>query len=166
MSVAIELFITSVPSVLKILLLSLLPTFEGRYALLIGIAVGLDPLTSFTIASTGVAILAVVLPSVLTFIDDLARAVWNSKYTLISKFSGLYLRYVSSVRRRVHKYVDRYGTIGLILFVAVPLPATGVWTGALGAYLLGMSKWRTVISLLVGGLISNTITLVAAVIVV
>ena len=105
------------------------------------------------------------MPSALTFIDDLARAAWNSKYTLISKFSGLYLRYVSSVRRRVHKYVDRYGTVGLILFVAIPLPATGVWTGALGAYLLGMNRWKTMISLLVGGLISNIVTLVAAVIV-
>ncbi|MCD6278579.1 MAG: COG2426 family protein [Desulfurococcales archaeon] len=162
MTATIELSITLV---LKILLLSLLPTFEGRYALLIGIAVGLDPLTSFIIASAGVVILAVVLPSALTFIDDLARAAWNSKYTLISKFSGLYLRYVSSVRRRVHKYVDRYGTVGLILFVAIPLPATGVWTGALGAYLLGMNRWKTMISLLVGGLISNIVTLVAAVIV-
>ena len=162
MTATIELSITLV---LKILLLSLLPTFEGRYALLIGIAVGLDPLTSFIIASAGVVVLAVVLPSALTFIDDLARAAWNSKYTLISKFSGLYLRYVSSVRRRVHKYVDRYGTVGLILFVAIPLPATGVWTGALGAYLLGMNRWRTMISLLVGGLISNIVTLVAAVIV-
>jgi len=160
--------VTALPSVatittaLKVLILSLLPMFEGRYALLVGIATGLDPLISFAIASIGVLLLATILPNALAFIDDVAKATGKSKYVLLSKSSKLYLRYVSNVRHRVRKYVDKYGAAGLIIFVAIPLPATGVWTGALGAYLLGMDKTKTMISLLIGGLISNLLTLAAA----
>lgn len=47
------------------------------------------------------------------------------------------------------------GFIGLTLFVAVPLPGTGVWTGgALAAYLLGIEKGQTIPALILGGVLS------------
>ncbi|MCD6428498.1 MAG: COG2426 family protein [Desulfurococcales archaeon] len=149
-------------NIAKVVFLSLIPSFEGRYALLVGIASGLDPLTSFAAASVGITVLALVLPNILAYIDEVARALGESGYDVLSKVSELYLRYVGSVRRRVRKYIDKYGALGLIVFVAIPLPATGVWTGSLGAYILGMSKKRAMISLLIGGIASNLITLAAA----
>ena len=150
-------------NIAKVVLLSLIPSFEGRYALLVGIASGLDPLISFAAASAGITVLALVLPNILAYIDEVARALGKSRYNILSKASELYLRYVGNVRRRVRRYVDKYGALGLIMFVAVPLPATGVWTGSLGAYILGMSKKRAMISLLIGGIASNIITFTVAV---
>jgi len=154
---------TSLTNIAKVVLLSLIPSFEGRYALLVGIASGLDPVTSFAAASVGITVLALVLPNILAYIDEVARVLERSGYSILSKVSKLYLRYVGSVRRRVRKFVDKYGALGLIIFVAVPLPATGVWTGSLGAYVLGMSKKRAMISLLIGGIASNLITFTAAI---
>ncbi len=150
-------------NIAKVVLLSLIPSFEGRYALLVGIAYGLDPLTSFAAASVGITILALTLPNILVYIDDLAKALGKHRWSTLSRISELYLRYVGSVRRRVRKYVDRYGALGLVIFVAVPLPATGVWTGSLGAYILGMNRKKAMISLLVGGIASNLVTLTAVV---
>jgi len=42
--------------------------------------------------------------------------------------------------RRRTRIVERYGWIGLMLFVALPLPGSGVWTGSIGAFLLGINK--------------------------
>ncbi len=49
-----------------------------------------------------------------------------------------YRLYVKRVQRRSARYVERYGLIGLALFIAVPLPGSGVYSGALAAYILGM----------------------------
>tara|TARA_A100000164_G_scaffold29969_1_gene23204 strand:+ start:373 stop:570 length:198 start_codon:yes stop_codon:yes gene_type:complete len=46
---------------------------------------------------------------------------------------------------------------GLILFVGIPLPLTGVWTGSLAAYLFGLSKKKSVLAICVGLLISSFI---------
>lgn len=78
---------------------------------------------------------------------------------MLSKPALLYLRYLDGARRRAFKYVIKYGFAGLLLFVAVPLPATGVWTGAIVAYLFGMDKKRSIPALLLGGLLSNSIVL-------
>ena len=45
-------------------------------------------------------------------------------------------------QHKLHPYVDRYGEWGLAFFIGVPLPGTGAYTGAFGAFLLGMDKRR------------------------
>ncbi len=76
--------------------------------------------------------------------------------TPLRKIARLYIYYVERVRKKAHSYVEKWGFIGLTVFVAVPpLPGTGVWTGgALAAYLFGIEKKRTVPALILGGLLS------------
>lgn len=151
----------TVDKILQVLLLSLLPTFEGRYALLYGIAVGLSPVLSLAVASVGVVLLSTVLSTAFGFIDRILLRLSSTASFL--KFVGrLYTKYILSARRRAKPYVDRYGVLGLTIFVAIPLPATGVWTGALAAYVLGFSRRRTLLSLVLGGMISNIITFAMA----
>jgi len=54
-------------------------------------------------------------------------------------YKNFFDRFVEKARKRVHAQVEKYGYWGLLLFVAVPLPITGAWTGALGAWVLGLS---------------------------
>ena len=59
-------------------------------------------------------------------------------------------------RKKLHPYVEKYGEIGVALFIGVPLPGSGVYTGAVGAYLLGLDKKKFAIANLIGVLIAGT----------
>ena len=141
---------------LEVFFLSLVPTFEGRYAIVYGIGRGYPLWRTLLAASLGVLTLSLVLPALLPYIDRLM--LWLEG-TFLKKIAHLYLHYVERVRRKAHPYVEKWGFIGLTIFVAVPLPGTGIWTGALAAYLLGIEKKQTVAALILGGLLSMAITL-------
>ncbi len=49
-------------------------------------------------------------------------------------------------QRKIHPYVERWGTVGVALFIAVPLPGSGSYSGALGAFLMGMSYRRFILA--------------------
>ncbi len=140
----------------QVFLLSLIPTFEGRYAIVYGIGRGYSLPWTLLAASLGVLLLSFVLPLVLPHVDRLM--LWLEG-TSLKKVARLYLRYIKRVREKVHPYVERWSFIGLLIFVAVPLPGTGVWTGALAAYILGMKRGKTMIALILGGFLSMAITL-------
>ncbi|WP_297515289.1 COG2426 family protein [Thermococcus sp.] len=144
---------------IEVFLLSLIPTFEGRYAIVYGIGRGYPLWETLLSASLGVLLLSVVLPLALPLIDRIM--LWLEK-TPLRKVAHLYLYYVERARRKAHPYVERWGFIGLTIFVAIPLPGTGVWTGALAAYLLGIEKKQTVPALILGGLLSMAITVLPA----
>tara|TARA_Y100001960_G_C14262506_1_gene628210 strand:+ start:215 stop:661 length:447 start_codon:yes stop_codon:yes gene_type:complete len=93
-------------------------------------------------------------------------------------FIGIFVRYIISPLMLVFKknsYLDKiityilertytssekikqYKTAGLILFIGIPLPFTGVWTGALAAYLLSISKFYSFLGILFGVIISGII---------
>ncbi len=143
-------------SFLEVFFLSLVPTFEGRYAIVYGIGRGYPLWGTLTAATLGVLTLSLVLPAVLPYIDRFM--LWLEK-TPLRKVAHLYLYYIERVRRKAHPYVEKWGFIGLTIFVAIPLPGTGVWTGALAAYLLAIEKKQTVPALILGGLLSMAITL-------
>jgi len=60
-------------------------------------------------------------------------------------------------RKRMQFSKSRSKALGLILFIGIPLPFTGVWTGAIGAYLLNLSKRSVILSMIIGVLISGII---------
>ena len=59
--------------------------------------------------------------------------------------------------RRRGRIVERYERIGLTLFVAIPLPLTGAWTGSLAAVLFGLKFRHAFFSILIGVLIAGAI---------
>ena len=71
-------------------------------------------------------------------------------------------RFLSRTRRRA-EFIERYGKIGLMLFVAIPLPVTGAWTGIIAAYLIGMRFRDTIAPVCAGVLISGTIVTILSV---
>jgi uncharacterized membrane protein len=46
--------------------------------------------------------------------------------------------------------IEKYEEIGLMLFVAIPLPVTGAWTGSLAAYLMGLNFWKSIFFIFLG----------------
>ncbi len=142
--------------IVEVFLLSLVPTFEGRYAIVYGIGKGYPLWETLLSASLGVLTLSLLLPALLPYIDRLM--LWLEK-TPLRRIAHLYLYYVERVRKKAHPYVEKWGFIGLTIFVAIPLPGTGIWTGALAAYLLGIGRRQTIPALILGGLLSMAITL-------
>jgi uncharacterized membrane protein len=95
---------------------------------------------------------ALVAPLVYLFLSSLHRLL--ERWQLYRRF---FARIVERSRRKVHAKVEKYGYAGLILFVAIPLPITGAYTGTLGAWILGMNRRKTILAVFAGVIIAGII---------
>ena len=66
-------------------------------------------------------------------------------------------RYLERVRSRGRPIVEKYGLLGLALFVAVPLPVTGAYTGTILSWLLNMEWRRSFLGVAIGVVIAGVI---------
>lgn len=71
---------------------------------------------------------------------------------------GVLKRLQSRVDKIQHK-MDKWGYIGLMLFVAVPLPVTGAWTGTIAAWTLGLNRLKSFFAIAAGVIIAGLIIL-------
>ncbi len=69
------------------------------------------------------------------------------------------INYILNRTRSKSLIINNYKLMGLILFVGIPLPLTGVWTGALASYLFSMSRKRAMLGIVLGVLLSSFIVL-------
>ena len=76
---------------------------------------------------------------------------------LIGPVGRLWHRYVERVQRKIHAGVEKYGEWAVAVFIGIPLPGSGVYTGALAAYLIGLSFRKFVIANILGVLIAGVI---------
>ena len=117
------------------------PVVELRGAIPAGIAAGLDPWLA-----CGAAIFGNLLP--VPFIILLVRQVFDRL-----RKHAFFAPKIDALERRAHlkgRLVRKYRLLGLMLFVAIPLPGTGAWTGALVASLLGID-WKKAFGAIVVG---------------
>jgi len=61
---------------------------------------------------------------------------------------------LEKTRHRLHPYVEKYGELGVAVFIGVPLPGSGVYSGALGSYLLGLDRRKFALANVLGVLIA------------
>ena len=66
-------------------------------------------------------------------------------------------RFVERARKKLSGGMEKWGWLGITLFVAIPLPMTGAWTGTLGAWVLGVSKRRTMAAVILGVIIAGIV---------
>jgi uncharacterized membrane protein len=134
------------------LLVTVSPISELRGGIPLGISFGLDPLFTFFIA---------VIANILIFfpIFFALRLFYDKVLYRIPLFD----KYLDNLRKRGKATVEKYGFWGLFLFVAIPLPITGAYTGTILAWLLGMD-WKKVfpavgLGVIVAGVVVLLITL-------
>ena len=138
--------------ILNLIWITLLPFLELRASIPYGVfQTEFSLLTIFLVCVITNIILA---PIVYFFLDNLVHIFLNVK--LIDR---IYQKLVIRTQRRVHKYVEKYGVLGLALFIGVPLPGSGVYSGALAAYLLGFRKRDFFMAAVIGVLIAGVIML-------
>jgi len=134
---------------LIVVIISALPVVELRGALPVAINVFHMPwYWAFCLAVVGNML---PVPILLLFFESLARIV--SKVEIGRKLVDWVFRHT----RRHEKMIQKYEWLGLMLFVAIPLPMTGAWTGAIIAFILGMRFTYAFLSILCGVIIAGAI---------
>ena len=139
-----------IPSWLVIILISMLPIVELRGAIPVALSVyNMNPYMVFPLAVIGNMI---PVPFILLFFGYAEK--YLRKYKSFDRF---FSRLFEKTRKKADMKIKRYETLGLLAFVAVPLPFTGAWTGALIAYLFGLKFWKSVFVIFAGVIIAGFI---------
>jgi len=108
------------------------------------------PIVSAYLICVGANIL--VGPLVFLFLSTLHRI-----FCFLRFYRTIFNKVVKRSRKRVEEKINRFGYLGLVIFVAIPLPITGAYTGALGAWVLGMEKRKSFVAIAAGVIIAGFI---------
>jgi len=131
------------------MLVSMIPVIELRGGLPFGVALGLAPWEALL-----AGILGNLIP--LPFIVVYIRRIFQWLRRRAPRLDGM----VDALETKAHlkgRKVNQYKYLGLTIFVAIPLPGTGGWTGALAAAFLDMPLRKAMPSLVVGVCIAGAI---------
>ncbi len=140
------------PPFWTVFLMSMRPIVELKGSIPVGVAMGIPLWEAFLIAWLASA---VPVPFILLFLRPLIRYMKSTKP--FRKFAN-WLE--ARTRRKTEKGVIRkYRLLGLFLFVAIPLPGTGVWTGSMIAALLDLRISHALPVILFGNLVAGLLML-------
>ncbi len=134
---------------LATVLISMLPIFELRGGIPVSIQFFHLPVATAVFLSIIGNLIPVIF--LLLFWEWLAGILSKNKKIKIwiDKLQG------ASLKRG--KVIEDYKELGLMLFVAIPLPVTGAWTGSLVAVLLGLSFWKSFLFIFLGVCIASVV---------
>ncbi|MBQ8624443.1 MAG: small multi-drug export protein [Oscillospiraceae bacterium] len=130
-------------------IISMLPVVELRGGIPYGVGFGLDPWVAFAVAVLGNM---VPVPFILFFVDKV--------FEILKRMGGSFAKFAEWLERKAYRNqekIEKYKVFGLLIFVAIPLPGTGAWTGAMAAGVLGISKKKSILSIFAGVLIAGFI---------
>ena len=143
-------FLNTVGEELCVLFCSMIPIIELRGAIPMGAIFALPWWQSYILSVIGNML---PVPIILLFVK--AVIVWMGKSRV--KFFN---RVADFLNKRVEKRrgkIEKYSFWGVCLFVAVPLPVTGAWTGSLVAAMIDMKFWKALLSCLLGVMIAGVV---------
>ncbi len=131
-----------------VIFVSMLPFLELRASIPLGIL-------AFHLPALPVLIIAMisnilVVPVILLFFGRIEK--WLRRYGF---WANLMDRVFEKTRNKARGKVEKYEVLALIIFVGIPLPGTGAWTGSLIAYLFGMELKKSFICIGIGVLIAG-----------
>lgn len=140
---------SGLPDEMTVFLISTLPIVELRGSIPVGTTV-------FHMNVWKVFLLSVVgnmlpVPFILWFLGPISR------FFMRFGWGKVFFDWLLGRARRKSVKVEEYETLGLTIFVAIPLPATGGWTGAMAAFVMGMRFHHALVSILAGVLIAGVI---------
>lgn len=143
----VDAFSGSIPKELIVFFVSMIPILELRGSILAAGFLKMEFLSTFIIAVIGNML---PIPVILLFIDKIFA--WLKKTRLKALVEKLENKAMSKSDQ-----IKKYGRWGLLLFVGIPIPGTGAWTGALIASLLRMKKRESLPFIFLGVLLAGLI---------
>lgn len=131
-----------------IFIISLMPILELRGGLLAASLLHVEFVKAVVICVIGNLL---PIPIVLLFLEKVLEIL--AKWSVTKKIVTWLEKKVDSKREQI----DKYGYLGLVLFVGIPLPGTGAWTGSLLAVMLGLDKKKSFVCILLGVILAAII---------
>jgi len=150
-------FLRIIPPELATLIIAMTPIFELRGSLPVALTIYDMSLPSAYFFS----VLGNVIPAiVIVFFLEKVSSWLASRFDVFDRFfKWLFAR----TRRKAREKIEKYGPWGLFVLVAIPLPVTGGWTGALAAFLFGIEKRKSIpiitLGIMAAGVIVTLITI-------
>jgi len=135
---------------LYIILLSISPIFELRAGIPYGI-LNTDYHWSM------VFMIAVLSNILIAFVMWLAVHKFIHVFCRSKKFEKFYHKTVTKAQNKIHPYVHKWGILGLALFIGIPIPGSGVYTGTLGSIMLGYEFKEFITAAIIGVIIAGVI---------
>ncbi|KYK30330.1 MAG: hypothetical protein AYK19_18465 [Theionarchaea archaeon DG-70-1] len=135
-------------TLLKLIFVSLLPWIELRGGIPLGVSMGLNPVHVFVICTVTDIVL---IPVLLVFLRYIMPIILKIEF--INRF---YQWNVVSTLKRYERY-KKWEELGLALFVAIPLPFTGVYSGTFVSYLLNFKKREAFVSVASGAVMAGVV---------
>ena len=141
--------------ILNIVWITFLPFLELRASIPYGI---LKANLNWALVFLVCVVTNIILGAVLyPLIDTIIRI-----FTRIGFIDNLYRRYVRRTQKRIDRYVKKYGYLGVAIFIGIPLPGSGVYSGALAAHLIGLDYKKFIIADIIGVLIAGIIVTIVS----
>lgn len=148
-------FLQSISKEVYVLLVSMLPILELRFAIPVGAALGMNIYECYFLSVIGNLL---PIPFILIFIKKIIEYMSVSKVNLFRNISCFL---IDKAEKRSDA-VNKYSLLGLFIFVAIPLPGTGAWTGALVAALMEMRFKKAFVSIAAGVMVAGAIMCAAS----
>ncbi len=142
---------------LIVFLISMVPIIELRGAIPVAIGMGLDPIWSYIICIVGN-----MLPVPIIFFFARKVLLWGKDKKYIGKFFTFCVEKGEKGGKKLQEKAGKGLFIALMLFVGIPIPGTGAWTGTLAASFLNMKFKQSIIAVMLGVLIAGVIMGVAS----
>lgn len=143
------------------ILLTVLPVTELRIGLPLAICYAKEQsIPIYLIFILIVLINILLIFFIFFFLDNIHHFFMRSKF-----YKKHFEKYLSRFQRKIDKFEKKHSTMGifaLVLFVAVPLPGTGAWTGCLLSWFLGLDRKKSILAISLGVLIAGLIILFAS----
>lgn len=138
---------------LWIFIVSMVPLIELRGAIPIAVGLGLPLIPSFA-----VCIIGNMLPVPFIYLFARKVLVWGADKKVIGKFFTFCLEKGEKGGRKLESKAGKNGLfVALLLFVGIPIPGTGAWTGTLAASILDMGFKRSALAVMLGVLLAGVI---------
>ncbi len=131
--------------------MAMTPVVELRGAIPYGLAMGLNPEATFLAAVIGNCIPA---PFIIVFIKHIFY--WMRQH---SEWLGKKVDWLEARAAKKADVVQKYALAGLVILVAVPLPGTGAWTGALVAALMDIPMRKSFPAIVIGVIIAGIVVM-------
>ena len=140
------------------MLVSMIPIVELRGGVVLAVGMGMNPLVAIAVCAIGNMI---PVPFIYFFARKFLK--WGSRQRYIQKVCNFFLIKGERAGQKLVKKTGRGGLFAaLLLFVGIPLPGTGAWTGTLAASFLNMGFKSTVVSVSLGVILAGCIMALAS----
>ncbi|MBT3406619.1 small multi-drug export protein [Candidatus Woesearchaeota archaeon] len=135
---------------IELILITLLPFLELRASIPYGFIA--TELPWYVVSIVCILTNMILGPVIYLILDKLVII-----FTKIQFIDKIYKKIVARTQKRIEKAVDKWGEIGVAIFIGIPLPGSGVYSGALGSYLIGLNFKKFLIANIIGVLIAGVL---------